>query len=210
MSTKESSQETIPELGTIWEVPDALWDKIVKPILDEFDPPKKTGRPRADQRTCLNGIIYRARAGCQWNKLPKEFGDDATVHRTLQRWEHLAIFDRIWALLIYHCEDLGGVYWEWQAADGCLNKARFIGKRGNSKPPKKNQVPPPKKNNVVSKKAGSKQAAKEEPKHKKARKRKQTRRRTRTRGSAPTPRIVESWASKTACLSRERAARLLS
>ena len=55
---------------------------------------------------------------------------DATVHRTLKRWEEKQIFDKVWALLIYHCEDLSAVDFEWQSADGTLNKARFIGKKG--------------------------------------------------------------------------------
>jgi len=123
-------------LATIWEVPDALWHKIIVPVLNELDPAAKTGRPRANQRTCLNGVLYRARTGCQWNQLPEKFGDDATVHRTLQRWEDRGVLDAVWALLIYHCEELHGVHWQWQAADGCLHKARFIGKRGTSKPAK--------------------------------------------------------------------------
>jgi transposase len=118
------------ELPTVWEVPDALWEKFFLPLLTEFDPTPRMGRPRADPRRCLSGIIYRARTGCQWNHLPAEFGDDATVHRTLKRWEEKQIFDKLWALLIYHCEDLGAVHWEWQSADGCLNKAKFIGKKG--------------------------------------------------------------------------------
>lgn len=118
------------ELPTVWEVPDALWESFVAPVLKEFDPPSSRGRRRADPRRCMNGIIYRARTGCQWNHLPAEFGDDATVHRTLKRWEEKQVFDRLWALLIYHCEDLSAVHWEWQAADGTLNKARFIGKKG--------------------------------------------------------------------------------
>jgi putative transposase len=85
------------------------------------------GRPRADPRRCLDGILYRARTGCQWNQLPNKFGSDATVHRTLQRWESKGIFDIVWTVLVYHVEALGGVHWEWQAADGMLNKARFIG-----------------------------------------------------------------------------------
>ena len=112
------------ELPTVWEVPDALWENFVAPVLKEFDPPSERGRPRADPRRCMNGIIYRARTGCQWNHLPTEFGDDATVHRTLKRWEEKQIFDRVWALLLYHCDDLSAVHWEWQAADGTLNKAR--------------------------------------------------------------------------------------
>ena len=118
------------ELPTVWELPDALWNRIIAPVLADFDPPPVRGRRRADPRRCLNGMIYRARTGCQWNHLPKEFGDDATVHRTLQRWEEKGVLDKIWALLVYHCEELSAVHWEWQAADGCLNKARFIGKKG--------------------------------------------------------------------------------
>lgn len=122
-----TNEDTLP---TIWEVPDALWEKFLTPLLAELDPAPKMGRPRADARKCLDGILYRARTGCQWNQLPEKFGNDATVHRTLKRWEDKAIFDKLWALLIYHCEELSAVHWEWQAADGCLNKARFIGKKG--------------------------------------------------------------------------------
>ena len=175
MSHVEDTEPSEKPLPTIWEVPDPLWEKVVQPLLNEFDPPKKMGRPRADQRRGLDGIIYRARTGCQWNHLPREFGDDATVHRTLQRWESLGIFDKLWALLLYHCEELGGVHWEWQAADGCLNKARFIG--GGPKGGIKR----------VAQKVG---------------------RGVKTQ-SVRTPQTVESWASKTACLSRQKADHLL-
>ena len=75
-------QET---LETIWEVPDELWERI-EPIILEEDPPKARGRKRSDPRQMLNGIIFRLRSGCQWNRLPKELGDDSTIHRTFQRW----------------------------------------------------------------------------------------------------------------------------
>lgn len=70
----------------IWEVPDALWEKLFLPLLSELDPPSYRGRPRVNPRPCLNGMIYRARTGCQWNHLPTEFGSDSTVHRTVYRW----------------------------------------------------------------------------------------------------------------------------
>jgi putative transposase len=107
-------------------VSDDLWAKI-KPILAEFDPPNRMGRKRIDQRCALNGIIYRLRSGVQWNQLPKEFGDDSSVHRTFQRWVALEIFDRIWATLVDECEALGAVDWEWQAADAAMGKARLGG-----------------------------------------------------------------------------------
>lgn len=113
-------------LDTIWEVDDALW-AIIEPILIAFWPRKRTGRPPACWRGCFNGIIYQMRTGCQWNSLPEEFGDDSTVHRWFQRWSEAGILERIWAVLIEHCDELHGVEWKWQAADGSLAKARFGG-----------------------------------------------------------------------------------
>jgi hypothetical protein len=49
--------------GTIWEVPDALWEKML-PILLEFWPRKRTGRRKAKGRAALNGIVFRRRTGC--------------------------------------------------------------------------------------------------------------------------------------------------
>ena len=121
-------------LPTIWRVPDELWEKI-EPILKEHDPPKSTGRSRIDQRAALDAIIFRLRTGCQWNRLPKEFPDDSSVHRTLQRWVEGGILDLIWASLIEECEELKGVDWEWQAADGAMGKARFGGTSWARTPP---------------------------------------------------------------------------
>jgi putative transposase len=113
-------------LGTIWEIGDELW-KLILPILLRYWPQKKTGRPVANWRKALNGIIYRMRTGCQWNRLPKEFGDDSTVHRWFQRWCKDGVMQQIWAVLLEQCEEMAGVEWKWQAADGCLGKARFGG-----------------------------------------------------------------------------------
>lgn len=121
-------------LGTIWEAPEQAWQRI-KPILDEVYPPKPTGRPRIDFRAALNGIIYRARTGCQWNHLPREFGDDSSVHRWFQRWVADGVFEKFWAVLVEECDDLGGVDWEWQSADCCMGKARWGGEKRGRIPP---------------------------------------------------------------------------
>ena len=120
-------------LNTIWEIPDAIWVPI-EGLLEELYPPAKTGRPRADFRRAWNGIIFRMRTGCQWNQLPKIFGDDSSVHRWFQRWVRDGVFEAVWASLVSDCEELGGVNWEWQAADCCLSKSRFEGeKRGQTR-----------------------------------------------------------------------------
>lgn len=112
-------------LPPIWRTPDELWE-LVEPILLEHDPSKR-GPKRIDQRAALDAIIFRLRTGCQWNWLPREYPDDSSVHRTMQRWIERGIFERIWAVVQEACEDLGGCDWEWQAADGALGKARLGG-----------------------------------------------------------------------------------
>ena len=120
-------RRAVEPLPTIWCVPDELWDEVIVPILHERDPEPHTGRPRIDQRNALNGIIHQMRSGCQRNHLPREFGDDAAIHRTLQRWIARGVFEHLWAALIENCEELGGVDWQWQSADGAMGKARFGG-----------------------------------------------------------------------------------
>ena len=142
-------------------------------------------------------MIYRARTGCQWNQLPEKFGSDSTVHRTIQRWDSKGVFDAVWALLIYHCEELNAVHWEWQAVDGTLNKARFIGSgsKGGVKRASQELGVPKSKLRIPEGKSNSPRS-----------------RRTTTpkRVSAPIPRIVAKWESKEASLSREEAVRFLS
>ena len=115
--------ETLP---TIWELPDDLWERI-EPVILEFDPPKAKGRKRVNQRKMLEGVIFLMRSSCQWNHLPRELGDDSTIHRTFQRWVEGGVLERIWAVLIEECRELDGVNWEWQSADCSMGKARFGG-----------------------------------------------------------------------------------
>lgn len=111
---------------TIWEIPDDVWT-LIEPILSECYPAKPKGHRRVDLRPVLNGIIFRLRTGCQWNQLPQQFGDDSTVHRHFQRWCQRGILARLWSVLVETCEDLGGVDWQWQAADTAMGKARMGG-----------------------------------------------------------------------------------
>ena len=92
------------------------------PVILEMDPPKSTGRKRVDPRRILDGIIFRMRTGCHWNRLPGELGDDSTHPQNLPvlgcDWGY---WSGIWAVLIEECAELGAV--EWQAADCAMGKA---------------------------------------------------------------------------------------
>jgi putative transposase len=101
-----------------------------------------TGRPRADLRRVLDGVVFRMRSGCQWNRMPERFGDDATIHRWGQRFVRDGVLEEIWASLVRECDELGAVDWQWQAADGCLGKSRFSGeKRAPTRLTERNPAP---------------------------------------------------------------------
>ena len=90
--------ESSPLLDNFRELSDGLWAKI-EPILLAEDPPKATGRKRLDQRRMLDGVVYKMSSGCQWNRLPKELGDDSTIHRAFQRWVRLGVFAQVWSMV---------------------------------------------------------------------------------------------------------------
>jgi transposase len=63
------------------EVSDDEWE-LIRPLL----PPRaKVGRPRADDRKVLNGILYVLTTGCRWMDTPKRYGHYSTAWRRLKR-----------------------------------------------------------------------------------------------------------------------------
>jgi putative transposase len=120
---KERQAQEGPEpMPTIWRVSDELWGRV-SPIIAELDPPKQTGRKRIDAREALDAIIFRMRSGCQWNHLPSDFPDDSSVHRTFQRWVEVEVFERMWAVLLEECDELGG----WRGELGVAGSRRGDG-----------------------------------------------------------------------------------
>src|SRR5215210_6034390 len=109
-------KKSVGPLPTIWRVDDALWAKA-ELVLAAFDPPARFGPDRIDQRKALDGVIYRMRSGVQWNELPREFGDDSSVHRTFQRWVKRGVIGRLWAVLVGGCGAQDGLPGDWQSSD---------------------------------------------------------------------------------------------
>ncbi len=50
------------------ELKDDQW-ALIAPLLP---PPKPRGRPRADDRRTINGILWVLRSGARWRDLPRE------------------------------------------------------------------------------------------------------------------------------------------
>lgn len=57
------------------------------------------GRPRADDRRTLNGILYVLRSGCRWEDMPRIYGSPVTCWRRFTRWEQDGVWERVWRAL---------------------------------------------------------------------------------------------------------------
>jgi putative transposase len=65
---------------------------LIEPFLPKT---KATGRPHANFRDVVDGILYLVRTGCQWRLLPHEFPPWSTVHTWYRKWRLDGTWDRI-------------------------------------------------------------------------------------------------------------------
>jgi putative transposase len=125
-----------------WELSDSMWNRIKRWL----PKPKSRyrgrgrrrrnvgGRPPADPRKVMAGILYVLRTGCQWNALPKEYGSGKTAHRYFQRWVRAGVFKRLWRAGLLEYDHRKGIAWKWQAADGTMTKAPLGGQKTGPNP----------------------------------------------------------------------------
>ena len=114
-----------------WEVSDAFW-KRVEPLIPERqreagkDYLRKPGggrKPKA-ARVVFEAVIYVLRTGCQWKALPRErFGSASAIHQRFLEWEKAGVFLKLWQAGLAEYDDMQGIAWRWQSADGAMMKA---------------------------------------------------------------------------------------
>ncbi|GAB3209502.1 hypothetical protein GCM10027294_24150 [Marinactinospora endophytica] len=56
--------------------------------------PVRAGQQRLDDRTVLNGIVWRFRTGTAWRDVPERYGSWATLHTRFRRWAKDGTFER--------------------------------------------------------------------------------------------------------------------
>ena len=115
-------------LGTIWRIPDDLWEELV-PLLPLERASGLVGRPPVPFRQVLDGILYVLRTGCQWKAVPREFGSGSTCHKRFQEWERAGVFEKLWAKLLARYDQLRGIQWRFQSLDSAIVKAPLGGRR---------------------------------------------------------------------------------
>ena len=73
-----------------YELSDEQWDAIA-PLL----PIPKTGRPRRDDRTTLNGVFWKLCSGAGWRDVPERYGPYRTVYDRFAKYRDDGTLDHI-------------------------------------------------------------------------------------------------------------------
>lgn len=128
-----------------WELSDSLWVRI-EPLLPKVKSRYRGrgkqrkhvgGRPIADRRKVMSGTlrVFILRTGCQWNALPRAtYGSGKTAHSYFQKWTRAGVFRRMWQAGLVEYDELKGIAWKWQAADGAMTKAPLGGEKTGPNP----------------------------------------------------------------------------
>jgi transposase len=106
-------------------VSDVLWARV-EPHLPMRAPQPKGGRPWANDRDCLEGVLWVLRSGARWADVPVDLPSPSTCWRRLQEWAGEGCLDAIQAAVVEELDELGHLDWDQLVAD-----ATFVrGKKG--------------------------------------------------------------------------------
>lgn len=78
------------------ELTDRQWDFIRSSLPN----PAHTGRPRADDRMVINGIMYVLMSGCRWMDMPTKYDSYKTVWERHKKWSEKGIWKEIMDSLV--------------------------------------------------------------------------------------------------------------
>jgi transposase len=102
---------------------DEQWNRIA-PYFPKHPPSPKGGRPRADDRECLEGILWLIRTGSRWQDIPVDLPSGSTCWRRLQEWAGDDILAEIHAILLEELADLGAIDFEELLADATFIRTK--------------------------------------------------------------------------------------
>jgi len=111
-----------------------LTDEQWECVSDVFPPPKATGRPRANLRNVLDGVMWILCTGSQWRDLPKaEFGSWETVYCWFNQWTSDGTLDEILRRLKAAMAETEAFDHELWCIDGSVVRAHRCASGGGKK-----------------------------------------------------------------------------
>jgi len=105
------------------ELTEKQW-KIIGPMLPEPAVSAKGGQKPADNRACLEGILWLLRSGARWKDIPAEFPSGATCWQRFKSWEESGVLVDIWQKILGTLDEKGRLKWDEVFADGTFSPAK--------------------------------------------------------------------------------------
>jgi transposase len=102
------------------DLTNAQWERL-RPLLPAQKP--KIGRPAADHRRILNGMLWILRTGAPWRDLPKRYGPWRTVASRFYRWQKAGVFQQLLDTLQQRADATGRVNWSLHYVDSTIVRA---------------------------------------------------------------------------------------
>lgn len=99
---------------------DEQWEKI-RPHLPKLS---SRGRPWADNRACLEGILWVLRTGARWRDVPEPFPSGSTCWRRLKLWSEQDVWLNMWRAFLRELDDGQLLDWEECFVDGTFASAK--------------------------------------------------------------------------------------
>lgn len=101
-----------------YELSDEQWT-LIAPLLVTAS----TGRPRQDDRTTLNGVLWKLCSGAAWRDVPERYGKWRTVYDRFARYRDDGTFDRILTTLHLTLDAEGHIDWSTWMIDATSIRA---------------------------------------------------------------------------------------
>jgi transposase len=99
---------------------DEQWARL-EPLLPKT---RSRGRPWADNRQVLEGILWVLKTGARWRDLPKEYPSPSTCWRRLRQWEEQGVWLKIWRQFLSELDQRGKLDWSEAFLDGSFVPAK--------------------------------------------------------------------------------------
>lgn len=130
------------------ELTDEQWQHVeglLSPTQNSSTQSKNRGRPPADNRMVLNGILYVLLTGSAWNKIPSQYAGPTTCWRRLKAWSEDGTWARVWRELLVVYDDETKQLWAEALLNGYFQPCK-LGERPSKMQDDSPQSPQKRKN----------------------------------------------------------------
>ncbi len=77
------------------DITDEEWQRVA-PLLPELRPRSELrGRPLANTRSVLNGVLWVMYSGATWSAMPRKYPSYQTCHRRFKAWHETGVLKRV-------------------------------------------------------------------------------------------------------------------